>query len=540
MKHAYRAARSGMGLAILPLAFLASAIWLRHLAGPDWIWRYMDPDYFYLFDGLNVAELTPPHHIYHPGLTVHLLIGLTLKLMHPLLGGAALAEQVIADPLFHLSVAATVLLTIDALATYFAGWASWKTTRSIAAVILVQLGPVLSAITLFYGIHARPETLLIGAVMTMAGLTMMALRDGALDQHRGRYAILFGLVVAFGAATKITALPLLVVMPVFLLARWRAVLLFWIAAGLAFLLVLSPIFADLGHLASWLSGIATNSGSFGGNAGAAAPIGSYLHQIRRMLARPVLNVPLILGLAILIWGMLRRRKGLPVRMNEMRALGGVLLGVMLQAMVVAKQPSGHYMIPAFCIGGLALALCLRIVADPRWWSEIAHRRLACSSVVVAIALIVAQGIGIAKLAKELRRFQAEAAPPAVETDGKVCAQVFFYTASHPDFALLMGHYQSGYRFADEVRRHVAPTSYYVRDWLPWDPSEVRNLDGPVPIRDILASHPCTIFRGGHADRFHTLLRREDLDDLKFDAVCPGAAENAYVIGARCATSEPAP
>jgi hypothetical protein len=112
--------------------------------------------------------------------------------------------------------------------------------------------------------------------------------------------------------------------------------------------------------------------------------------------------------------------------------------------------------------------------------------------------------------------------------------VFFYTASNPDFALLMGYYQAGYHYAEAVKRHIAPTSYYVRDWLPWDPPEVRNADGPVPIRDILASHPCTIFRGGQADRFHALLRREGLENMTFDAVCPGPMESAYVIGARCA------
>jgi hypothetical protein len=351
--------------------------------------------------------------------------------------------------------------------------------------------------------------------MLLAGVVMLAVRGPP------NLAVAFGIVVAFGAAVKITALPLLAATPLFLLGSWRGFLTYAVAAAIALAVFLLPIVGEAQLLASWIASTATSSGTFGTEASGGFRAADYLHQVGRMLARPILNVPLALGVALLGWTAVRRRPWT----RQGRAVAGLVLGVLLQAIVVAKQPSGHYMIPAFCAAGPLLALELAALPPWRWRTR--------AAMAIAALLVLAQGAAVVGLSKELRRFQAVAAPPAVDSDGKACAQVFFYPASNPEYALLMGNYQAGDRFRAAVRPHIAPATYYVRDWMSWETPEVRQLDGPVAVKEILTTHPCTVFRGGHRERLGALLAHEGLGNLKFDAVCPGPMESAYVVGGRC-------
>ena len=48
---------------MLPLCYVAAALWARQAGGPFWLWYNLDPAYFYLLDALNVLNLTPPGHI---------------------------------------------------------------------------------------------------------------------------------------------------------------------------------------------------------------------------------------------------------------------------------------------------------------------------------------------------------------------------------------------------------------------------------------------------------------------------------------------
>jgi hypothetical protein len=517
----------------LPLAFLAASLVLRDVAGEAWLWRHLDPDYFYLFDGLGIVNLSAPHHVAHPGVPLSVFVGLVLKALHPLLGGEAIVAEVFAAPGFHLAIISVLLISLNALAMLLVGWVTHRATGNLAVTILVQISPLLSMLTFKFSLRVKPEAFLITTTLIMAALVMLALRPDTLLRHRLRIAVMFGLIAGFGIANKIIAAPLLVLVPVFLLGTWRAVFLFWATAGGAALLFCLPAASETERFVGWILLIGKGSGAFGEGPQTIISFADYPHQFRRMLSRPAASAPLILGVIVLTWGWLRRRKGLAIRILEWRALASLILGVLVLAAIVAKQPSSHYMIPAFCLGGLSLALSVRLVTDPSWWSDFALRRVLRGVNVLVVALVIAQGFALVGAEKDFRKFRGAAL--ALDTASfKNCAQVFFFPASHPDFALLMGHALTGYRYGEQVKAHVADTSYYLADGLTSKVPQIRNADGRVALKDLMGQYPCMVFRGGHEHRLLGFLNREGLANLKFDATCPSPYETAYTLGTGCA------
>jgi hypothetical protein len=519
-------------LLALPLAFLAVSLVLRGVAGEDWLWRHLDPDYFYLFDGLGVVNLNAPHHVAHPGVPLSLFIGFVLKALHPLLGGEAIVAEVIAAPGFHLTAVSGLLISLNALAMLLVGWVTRRATGSLAITLLVQISPLLSMLTFKFGLRVKPEAFLITTSLLMAALVMWAVRPDVLSRHRLRIAVMFGIIAGFGIANKIIAAPLLILVPVFLLGTWRSVLLFWATAGGAALLFCLPAASEAERFFAWVLSIGKGSGAFGEGPQTVIEFADYPHQFRRMLSRSAVSAPLILGVVVLVWGWLRQRKGLAVRKLEWRALASLVLGILVLAAIVAKQPSSHYMIPAFSLGGLSLALSVRLVTDPSWWSDVALRRVLRGVNVLVIALVIAQGFSLLRAEKDFRKVRSDAL--ALDSAPfKNCAQVFFFPASHPDFALLMGHGLTGYRYGEQVKAHVADTSYYLADRLTSKVPQIRNAEGRVALNDLLAKYSCTVFRGGHEFRLRELLNEEGMADLKFDATCPSPYETAYVLGSSC-------
>lgn len=510
---------------VLPLAFVAASWVLRDAGGPEWIWRHLDPDYFYLLDGLGMANLRPPGHIAHPGVPLSALIGIVLRAAHPLSSGDGLTAAVLADPETHLAIAGWVLTGLIAMTMTWAGCAAWRTWHSLPLALLVQLGPWLSMLTIKYALRVKPEALLVAVILASTALLLTALNQDRLDRHRTRFLIAFAAIAGLGAATKIVAAPALGLMAVFLLARPRTVLAFWVGCVAFTVLFCLPAASEAGRFFDWISLIGKGSGAFGAGPQTGIDPAQWATGFRRMLSRTAVSVPLAVGILTLAWIAWRKRLAQP----EARALAGLCLAAVAQAAVAAKQPSGHYMIPVYAFGGLSLALSLRLLT-------VDVRRAPRVLGVLAVALIVAQTASVKRLHKELADRNRDAVLPHHLLTAPVyaqCAQVSFYPSSSPDFALLLADAVTGHKITAAIAPHIASGRFAVSDWMPGDPIEIRSGDGPVRLETILETYPCTVLRGGHPHRLRDLLASEKQEGLKFDDICRTRFETLYLLGARC-------
>ena len=84
-------------LAALPLTFVAILFAMRASSLPFWQSFNLDPDYYYLLNGLRIVEGLAPTDVSHPGTPVQMLIAAVIKALHPLASTDATVDAVLRD-----------------------------------------------------------------------------------------------------------------------------------------------------------------------------------------------------------------------------------------------------------------------------------------------------------------------------------------------------------------------------------------------------------------------------------------------------------
>lgn len=522
-------------LLVLPACTVLAATAARIAGGPSWLWFNLDPDYFYLLDAVNVVNLATPGHVHHPGTTVQWLGALILKAVHPLSGGAAIADAVLADPERHLRLIGNAFVVFTGLGVLAVGAAAWRAFGALLPAWLLQTAPLLSTVIVKHGHHAKPEALLVTAMLLLIALSVATLEPGRLDYRRHRFAVAFGAIAGFAAATKVTALPVLV-LPLFVLAgapgAWRAIALYAAAAFVALVAFTLPAAGAYDVFFAWMAKIGQGSGAYGGGPSGVVEWGTYPRSVVKVLARPALHVPLALALATLAWAAWRRHRGRPLPAPEVRLLAGVAAAQVAQALVVAKQPNAMYMIPALMLSAPAFVVAWRL-----WRAAIVERGggaavLDRAVAVLLAALLVAQGAGVARLTGELAETRTRALAAADDSRFARCVRVYSYAASSPAFALFLADYVTGSRFAGRLADRQPAGVYWLEHW--WDQSRVvlRDWRGQVDVARVLTGAPCVVYRGTHWPTTARLLAQL-APGQTFDARCPTGEETTVVRGVGC-------
>jgi hypothetical protein len=426
------------------------------------------------------------------------------------------------------------------------GAAGLAATGHLPVALLLQLGPFLSSLTLKHEFHVKPEALLVFAVLLLMAVTVLTLKPGFLERHRLRLAAAFGVVAGFGAATKVTAAPVFL-MPVFLLATPAALTLYTLAALVAFAFFTLPMAGHYPVFLAWLGKVFLTSGVHGRGTETVVNLAVYPGEIVRMLKRPPLHIVLafsLLALGVAGWQAYRRR---PLPTLEIRALAGICVAQIAQAVVVAKQPGGQYMIPAYVLSALALAVLANLLLA--WRSEQPRFRVWSQRGVAAVVVgfVLAQGFTVVRLGSEL----AEVRQISLALDNRrfeSCARVYYYAASSPTFALYLSDFVTsvafdGHRldrgYGDRLKMQTPSNDYWLEDW--WRPGvfTLRNWQGPQDIKTISGRYPCVAVRGetGRARAVESYLSRM-VPHVLFDRSCSTRNEPIFTAGIRCPDQDP--
>lgn len=513
-------------LLVLPVLFFAAALALRHAGGPFWDWHVVDPSYFYLFDSLHVARLTPPGHSYHPGVPVQLIGGIVLRLAHPLASGDALAARVLDDPEAHIRLISNVLLALNACAILAAGAAARALTGNLALALFLQAGPFLSMVILKNAYHAKPESLLIATALALS-VAVLATGYGKKETDTSyRPAVAFGIIAGFGVATKLTAAPIFL-LPIFLLGGVRGIAVYGLAAAAAFAVFLVPALPNIPRAADFALTTLTHAGAYGGGAKGVIDFAVYPRAVVSVASRPIVHLQLVFGAAALAIAFWRRRRGLPVPGFETRALAGLTLAVAAQVLAVAKQPTANYMVPAYMQLPLAAILFYRFVAGLSLGGAVLRRRAAVGVAVVLGAVVVLQGTAVRREYRDLaeKRMYARSID-----DGRfaACARIYFFPASGRSFALFLGNWWTGSRFGDAVAARVPANDL----WFEQNTMDLRDAHGSRDLAPVLAESPCVFMRGGSSRPILAFFARH-APGFAFDSSCTRRDETIFTRGVDC-------
>jgi hypothetical protein len=513
---------------VLPACFLAAALILRESAGPFWMWHRIDPDYSYLIDALKILNLTTPGHVDHPGTPVQWLGALVLKASYLTSSSSHIIDTVLADPEPHMHRITLVITWLNAGILLLAGLAGLAVFHSILPALMVQAAPFISTQILKYGIALKPESLLIFSVMALVIVTLLALRPGAMETNRRGFAIAFGVALGFGVACKITFSPLFV-LPLFLLGQRKAIFTFAVASLFAFLLFTLPALGAYEQFTDWIVGLFLGSEHHGAGPATIINAENYPRNIYRLFTRPLFGITFILAVLTLV---AVRRRGEEIPGPELKVLKGVALAQTVMVLMVAKQLSSHYMIPAYMLTALSGALLYRIVPALRLGGALTRQRFGHIFPVLLALIAIAQAFGVVKMDRQFREMR-EMALSVDNERFSACARIYSYSASSLSFALYDGDFQCKFPFSEQLKQLQPENDFWINIFTSASPSgDLRDGAGPRDLRQVLSSYPCAVFRGSRRGALTAFLAAE-APEAVYDTSCSTRQEEVFTMGVDC-------
>lgn len=480
-------------LLLLPLAFLGASLFMRHSAGHFWLWSNLDPDYWYLTDSLNMVNGAWPKHVGHPGTTLQWIGALMIKGLHPFMSAEDITRLVLTHPEQYLLRIWHVLLTLNTAALILVGMVGYLVFRDLTTALLLQTGPFLSKLIFKWTLHVAPEPLLVTTVCALAIVTILALREGEIEKNRYRYALAFAVIAGFGMATKVTSAGMYL-LPIILLWNLRAIVLYGIVSAIALVVFTLPAAGSYGLMLDWFTMISSASGHFGHGSHSFIDPSTYPKNLIRISGRPIFFIVLVAGLGLIVAVFRRcRQQGRPFPVVG-RAMGGLCLAFVGQALLVAKHPSGHYMIPALTASAFGLALIYQLSKALGFAEGRGLKRLSQGFTLLLLILIGAQANSLIGLNREFAERTAHV-KAIDETPYRQCARIYYWPASDPLYALFMGSWNTKYSFYKDLDALYPDKSvmYFTND------GELHDLQGLRDPAALPGQYPCIYMRGERPD-----------------------------------------
>lgn len=512
-----------LALAALPLTFVVLLVLMRDASLPLWQVFNLDPDYFYLFNGLLIVEGMAPTDIAHPGTPVQVLIAAIIRLLHPFTPTAAVVDAVMADPDRYLVAASNVIFVMVGAALWVMGQALHRLTGSVWPAVLGQTGPFLSMIIPKFALHAKPEPFLVVAVCLLVAVAAEAVRQGRPGM---RHAVWFGVVMGFGAACKLNFLPL-GILPVMVLGRSRLVLAYGAAAAVAFLVFVAPALPNAPLFFDWVRKMVLYSGAYGEGTATVIDVSRYPKAILKLFGSKLLfTVTLVLSL-VTLWLHRRQARAGGAWSPLARLLGAIVVAQLVSMLLVAKQPAPHYTLPMVLLAGPALAAMWVLTRSMA--SAAAHRT---GWAVVLVALAGLQGPASWTQYRELAGW-TEASMGFDMHRFDRCAKVFYDTASAKSYAMERAdrYVQGRYARLLEARMPRDEYTWFLYDHVYWG-RVLQRWGQPVELSAILSGHECVVFRGNAP---YTLIPTVSgiIPGFSFDDRCEVGEETVLTKGVTC-------
>jgi hypothetical protein len=512
----------------LPFINLASVLILRDHAGPFWMWSNLDPDYFYLLDSLNMINLDWPGVYHHPGTPVQIFGAIVIKITAPLTSSTELTQLLLQDPEYYLGLIHVYLVVLNTLAMVFAGVCAYLVFGSYLTALFVQFGPFISKLCMKWMTHVAPEPMLISIVLVLGGVVLLALRKGQLEHHKTRYAILFGFIAGFGMAVKITSIGVYF-LPIFILFNFRCLVIYGLITILAAFIFTLPAIGNYGDFMAHIQNISFGNNELGTPKKPFIIISEYLYQLKRMSSRPAFILVFFFGLMTVSYFLslakLRHQK-IP---NTVKLIAGLCLADVVQLLIVAKQPTGHYMIPILTLSTLGIALLYQV------WLE--HRRsIGANNLyfkiffgLIFIGLVGSQALAGAKLYREFKH-RVSVASQYDDSRFNQCARIYFWAAATPSYPLQIGNNMVRHNFTKQLSQTRPKNDF----WYEIVSKKFRDWKGVRNAKEIASSHPCIYIRGSNPAYMREGLKSQ-LPTVTFSEACsiPYNPETIFTSGVDC-------
>jgi hypothetical protein len=391
-----------------------------------------DPDYGYLFNGLEILDLHPPSYYDHPGAPLEMLAALVIllawlaRLPFEFIG---LLTSVFTRAELYLLIINVVLVALIAGAVFWFGRQLRATTGSLAAALVGQASILLCFPALIALNRVTPEPLLLAANFALVALLTPFVLGGSTVSDG--VAKIIGLVIGFAIATKFTALPLLAAV-LYLpdTARQKKAGLY--AAG-GFILFTLPTAHHYPQMLHWIFNLSTRQGGYGTGAVGLPGIGLLLEHSASLLRQTpeIFTAAAVYFVTFLLGPVLNRR-----------LFGVSALTMVIQILMCMKASEARYLTPVVAIIALANAGLIHCAA-----SQAAR---------TVLGALLAAGIGgnalaVRDWARDTQAVNEENQRLLQQMADQGCVLIPYYTVRMPLYSVTFGNEFTNNHFGPALR-----------------------------------------------------------------------------------------
>ncbi len=313
-----------------------------------------DPNYAYLFNGLNLARgVFEIGHTDHPGTPLQIIYAIIIRITFLFNNKHDLAESVLSSPESYLLPIFYVIIFINVVVVYLLGFYSYKHSESIRTAIFMQLTSLVSLQSVFSISMIACESLLFPLSILLVILSF----NYTFSQKPVKinlYVFGFSILTALLITVKISSFPLIIV-PIILLKSFRKKLIFILLTIIFAFIFLIPAIDKLSHFFEFVSGMATHLGKYGKGPMGMIDFMEYLGNIIRILKVEfpfTFSYFLVMTVSALI--LIKYKKLSETEPKIKKLLLAIFLAMSFQIILVARQYSFHYLIPSYTFSILGI------------------------------------------------------------------------------------------------------------------------------------------------------------------------------------------
>ncbi len=326
----------------------------------------IDPDFAYLFNGLNIirGENFAITHIDHPGTPLQVLTGIFIFIISMLRGAEDMTSDVMNNPLVYIRTIIISIAFLYSLVLYFTGKQYLKYRDSLSGALLIQMSFLLYAAVTITASKLFTETIIpLGSLL----IVLITIQKTWGPMKDWVYALLSGIILGVFVATKITFLPVIVI-PFIIINKWRNKLTCLLTVAGVFVISILPVLNKLTQFKSFILKIATHEGTYGSGNEETLNIVSLLNNLWKTLQIEFTFTLIFFFCLTLIIIAFKKNKFRLLKENDIRLLFAIIVAIILQLLIVGKHFGYRYMIPVLLFSGLAFATAInRIRAFKTWY-----------------------------------------------------------------------------------------------------------------------------------------------------------------------------
>lgn len=221
----------------------------------------IDPDYPYLFNGLNCAlgAFDRIGHFDHPGTPFQMLTGLFILILHFIAGQDELATDVIARPEFYLTGCSLLLSFLASFVSFYTALKTYSATKNFSTSLVIGSSLLLYTLAMNLSTRYIPDYFLLILILLLAVPIVQYIYNPKYSSTR--FAIFTGIIAGIGVITKIVFIPI-VIIPFIMVDKFRNKMFYSVVFAFSAFLNFLPILSRLPIILKYYISLSKHDGIY--------------------------------------------------------------------------------------------------------------------------------------------------------------------------------------------------------------------------------------------------------------------------------------